>query len=338
MRNDNRHWVIARRPSGDLTTGDLEFRQGPRPVAGKGQIVVRNEWLSLDPTNRLWMQEADTYLPAIPLGQPMRGFVVGKVVDHGDQENFAIGSYVMGIGSWSDYSCGPVANFFPMFDVANASPKDLLGYYYHIAPTAYFGLLDIGQPKIGETLVVSTAAGAVGSIAAQLGKVWGCRVIGIAGGKEKCDWLINDLGLDGAIDYKSEKLSDRLRALCPNGVDVFFDNVGGQMLNMVLNQVNIKGRVVLCGGISAYGKNGRDDTPGNYLRLIVQRIRAEGFVVLDYLARYPEALRAIATLHGEGRLKWRYHDVDSLEDAEAACIDLYAGRNHGKVMVKIADA
>jgi NADPH-dependent curcumin reductase CurA len=244
----------------------------------------------------------------------------------------------MGIGSWSDYSCGPASNFFPMFDVPGASPKDLLGYYYHIAPTAYFGLLDIGQPKIGETLVVSTAAGAVGSIAAQLGKFWGCRVIGIAGGPQKCDWLTSELGLDGAIDYKSENLKERLRVLCPNGVDVFFDNVGGAMLNTVLNQMNLRGRVVLCGGISAYNQNGRDSTPANYLRLIVQRIRAEGFVVLDYLDRYPEALRAIATLRNTGRLTWRYHDVDRLEDAVKACIQLYHGQNQGKVMVKIADA
>jgi NADPH-dependent curcumin reductase CurA len=265
----------------------------------------------------------------------MRGFVVGKVVET-TVEQFAVGSYVMGIGSWSDYSCAPAAQFFPMFDVPGASPKDILGYYYHIAPTAYFGLLDIGQPKIGETLVVSTAAGAVGSIASQLGKIWGCRVIGIAGGKRKCDWLTGELGLDGAIDYKSENLEQRLRELCPNGVDIFFDNVGGSQLNTVLGQMNLHGRMVLCGGISAYNKDGRDETPGNYVRLIVQRIRAEGFVVLDYLARYPEALRAIAILHAAGRLKWRYHDVERLEDADVACMELYKGLNYGKVMVKVA--
>lgn len=337
MSQDNRHWVIARRPVGDLAKGDLEFRRGPVPKAGKGEVVVRNQWLSLDPTNRLWMQEADTYLPAIKLGEPMRGFVVGEVADSG-AEQFPVGSRVMGIGSWSDYSRAPAAHFFPMFEVPGATPKDILGYYYHIAPTAYFGLLDIGQPKIGETLVVSTAAGAVGSIACQLGKVWGCRVIGIAGGRQKCDWLTGELGLDGAIDYKSEDLAARLRALCPKGVDVFFDNVGGAMLNTVLDQVNLHGRVVLCGSISAYNKDGRDQTPGNYLRLIVQRIRAEGFVVLDYLQRYPEALRAIATLHDSGKLKWRYHDVERLEDADEACIALYKGQNHGKVMVRVGQA
>jgi NADPH-dependent curcumin reductase CurA len=330
--SENRQWVLERRPEGALRGGELRYTTSAVPKASTGQIVVRNEWLSVDPTNRLWMSEKESYLPALALGDPMRGFVIGKVTQSNGAA-FDVGDSVMGIGSWSDYSCGPASNFFASFKVPGVSNKDLLGYYYHIAPTSYFGLREIGQPKIGETLVVSTAGGAVGSIVVQLGKLWGCKVIGIAGGRDKCDWIVGELGADGAIDYKSEDLAARLDALCPEGVDVFFDNVGGTQLATVVERMNLQGRVVLCGSVSSYASEGQERTSYNLLPLIIKRVRMEGFVVLDYLPRYSEAVRALGILQNSGKLKWRYEDFDDLRDAETAMLNLYAGKNRGKVIV-----
>lgn len=335
--SENRQWILQKRPDGAIKGGELRFTTSEIPKAGPGEIVVRNEWLSVDPTNRIWMSEKESYLPVIPLGAPMRGFVIGKVVDSAGGA-FKVGDAVMGVGSWSDYSRGPASNFFARFDVPGVSNKDLLGYYYHIAPTSYFGLREIGQPKIGETLVVSTAAGAVGSIAVQLGKQWGCKVVGIAGGRDKCDWITGELGADAAIDYKSEDLSARLAALCPEGVDVFYDNVGGSQLAAVLDRMNQNGRVVLCGSVSSYASEGQQRTSYNLLPLIIKRIRMEGFVVLDYLHRYGEALRAIGVLQKSGALKWRYQDYADLADAEKAMTEMYAGKNRGKVMVRVGGA
>jgi NADPH-dependent curcumin reductase CurA len=280
------------------------------------------------------MSEMDSYLPPVEIGAPMRGFIIGKVTDS-TVESLPIGASVMGIGSWSDYSCAPASSFFPSFELPGVSNKDLLGYYYHIAPTSYFGLREIGQPKIGETLVVSTAGGAVGSIVVQLGKLWGCKVVGIAGGKEKGQWITGELGADAVIDYKSENLSERLATLCPEGVDIFYDNVGGEQLLAVLDRMNLHGRVVLCGQVSSYSKDGRDRTPYNFLQILVKRIKVEGFVVLDYLHRYGEAIRALGVLHKSGKLKWRYEDFDDLADAEKALLCLFAGRNRGKVMIRV---
>ncbi|MGH8516084.1 MAG: NADP-dependent oxidoreductase [Panacagrimonas sp.] len=332
----NRQWILARRPVGDIRDGDLTFREEAVPKAGKGQVVVRNEWLSLDPTNRLWMSDAEQYMPPVPVGAPMRGFVVGKVVDSG-ADAFEVGSYAMGIGSWSDYSCEPVAMMSPVPDVKGISRKDVFGQYGIVAPTAYFGLLEIGAPRIGETLVVSGAAGAVGCIAVQLGKAWGCKVVGIAGGKDKCAWVKDDLGADAVIDYKHENVAERLRSLLPEGVDIYFDNVGGETLNTVMGQMNLFGRVIQCGMISSYNNKGGYDVPGNYPLVLMHRLRVQGFIVIDYAARFPEAIRALTKLHLEGRLKWRYHEIEGLENAEKAVRLLYTGGNTGKMMIKVAD-
>ncbi len=333
----NRQWILTHRPVGDIKDGDLVWREDPVPKAKKGEVVVRTEWLSLDPTNRLWMSDADQYMPPVPLGAPMRGFIVGKVVDSG-ADAFAVGSYAMGIGSWSDYSVSPAAMLSPVPDVKGISRKDVFGQYGIVAPTAYFGLLEIGAPKIGETLVVSGAAGAVGCIAVQLGKAWGCKVVGIAGGQEKCDWIRNELGADAVIDYKKEKdLGKRLKELCPEGVDIYFDNVGGETLNSVMARMNLFGRIIQCGMISSYNNEGGYDVPTNYPLILMNRLRVQGFIVIDYAARFPEAIRALTKLHLEGRMKWRQHEIDGLEQADKAVRMLYTGGNTGKLMVKVAD-
>lgn len=332
----NRQWILTRRPVGDIRDGDLVFREDPVPKAKKGEVVLKTEWLSLDPTNRLWMSDADQYMPPVPLGAPMRGFVVGKVVDSG-ADAFEVGSYAMGIGSWSDYSCSPAAMLSPVPEVKGIPRKDVFGQYGIVAPTAYFGLLEIGAPKIGETLVVSGAAGAVGSIAVQLGKAWGCKVVGIAGGKEKCDWIRKDLGADAVIDYKKEDIKARLGELCPEGVDIYFDNVGGDTLNTLMAKMNLFGRIIQCGMISSYNNEGQYDVPKNYPLILMNRLRVQGFIVIDYAARYPEAIRALTKLHLEGRMKWRQHEIEGLEQADKAVRMLYTGGNTGKLMIKVAD-
>lgn len=332
----NRQWILSRRPVGDIRDGDLVWREDPVPKAKKGEVVVRTEWLSLDPTNRLWMSDADQYMPPVPLGAPMRGFIVGKVVDSG-ADAFEVGSYAMGIGSWSEYAVTPAAMLTPVPEVKGIPRKDVFGQFGIVAPTAYFGLLEIGAPRIGETLVVSGAAGAVGCIAVQLGKAWGCKVVGIAGGKDKCDWVRNELGADAVIDYKHENVKARLQDLCPEGVDIYFDNVGGDTLNTLMAKMNLFGRIIQCGMISSYNNEGGYDVPKNYPLILMQRLRVQGFIVIDYAARFPEAIRALSKLHLEGRMKWRQHEIEGLEQADKAVRMLYTGGNTGKLMIKVAD-
>lgn len=332
----NRQWILMRRPVGDIQDGDLVLREDPVPQARRGEVVLRTEWLSLDPTNRLWMSDAAQYMPPVALGAPMRGIVVGKVVDSGS-DAFEVGSYAMGIGSWSDYAVSPAAMLSPVPAIQGIPRKDVFGQFTVVAPTAYFGLVDIGAPKIGETLVVSGAAGAVGCIAVQLGKALGCKVVGIAGGKDKCEWVQHELGADGVIDYKQESVPERLKALLPQGVDIYFDNVGGETLNTALAQMNLFGRIIQCGMISSYNNQGGYDVPQNYPLILMNRLRVQGFIVTDYAARFPEAIRALTTLRLEGRLKWRQHEIEGLEQADKAVRLLYTGGNTGKLMIKVSD-
>jgi len=332
----NRQWTLERRPMGDIRDGDLVFGHGTIPKAEPGQVVVRNEWLSLDPTNRIWMADFHSYLPPVPLGAPMRGIVVGQVVDSGT-DSLRPGQFVMGLGSWSDYSCELASNFSVVPELPGISRKDVFGTYSYSGTTAYFGLLDIAAPRIGETLVVSGSAGAVGCLVGQLGKAWGCKVVGIAGGADKCRWLTEELGFDASIDYKSEDLDQRLREICPEGVDIFFDNVGGPTLNTLLGRLNLFGRVVQCGMISTYNAEMTSEGPSNYPLILLHRLRVQGFLIFDSIARFPEAFRALRKLHLEGRLKWRYHEVEDLSLADPAVRLLYKGGNTGKMMVRVTD-
>ena len=334
MAAENRQWILERRPAGEIKDGDLVFRTGPIPEPANGEVVIKTEWLSLDPTNRIWMSDIPQYMPAVPLGAPMRGLICGTVVKSASG-TLAEGAVVMGIGSWSDYSCVPAAMVSPVPVIPGLSRKDVFGQFYLVGPTAYFGIADIGQPKIGETLVVSGAAGAVGSLAGQLGKALGCKTVGIAGGKEKCASLTRDFGYDHAIDYKNENVEQRLRETCPEGIDIYFDNVGGTTLNSVLAQMNLFGRVIQCGMISGY--ENASAAPSNYPQILMQRLKVQGFIAFDHAARYPEAYRALAKLRREGKLNWRYHDIEGLENAGQAVRMLFKGQNMGKLIVKAAD-
>src|SRR5438552_2349283 len=262
----NRQWLLARRPQGMISADDFTWTETPVPVPAEGEVLVLNLWLSCDPTQRGWIA-GDTYLPAVKIGEVVRSFAVGTVVES-RHPKFKTGQLVQGLFGWQDYACprpGTISAPAPVLEgVPVQTAMSALG---PTGITAYFGLLEVGRPKAGETVVISGAAGATGSAVGQIAKIQGCRAIGIAGGAEKCRWLVEEYGFDAAVDYKTDKVGKKLRELCPNGIDVFFDNVGGEILDAALARLAMRGRVVLCGGIARYNDAAPVPGPKNYLNL-----------------------------------------------------------------------
>jgi len=336
----NRQWRIARRPEGLARVTDFEWTESPVPRPGADEALVRNRLLSLDPTNRSWMSERETYLPPLSLGDVMRGIGVATVVESNNPA-FRVGMPVYGVFGWQDYAIVGPRDLVAQLPEDPELPLTIhLGLFGHVGMTAYFGLVDVAKPKPGETLVVSAAAGAVGSLVGQLGKDLGCRVVGIAGTREKCQWLTNELGFDAAVNYREEvRLVDALAQQCPRGIDVYFDNVGGETLEAALDLINVRARLVLCGMISVYNESSSDgystEGPRNLFQVIIKRARMEGFLVLDYWNRAAEAFEALARLHQAGKLKYRVHVIDGLENAPMAMNMLFDGSNQGKLVVKI---
>jgi NADPH-dependent curcumin reductase CurA len=315
---------------------NFELLESAIPEPAEGEFLVRNLYLSLDPAMRVWMVDAPSYVPPVEIGDVMRGACVARV-EESRHPDYAPGETVLGIFGWQDYSVSDGGGAIPVNKIPDGVPPTMpLGVLGITSLTAYFGLKEIAKPKAGETVAVSGAAGATGSVTGQLAKIWGCRVVGIAGGSKKCDWLTNELGFDGAIDYRSENVSGRLRELCPGGADVFWDNVGGEILEAALANLAMGARIVLCGAISNY--NAPQPTgPRNYMNLLVRRARMEGFVVFDYLSRTDEAMAELVPLVMEGKIRHREDVREGLEAAPAALVDLYSGDNRGKLLVKIAD-
>ncbi|HTP51047.1 MAG TPA: NADP-dependent oxidoreductase [Anaeromyxobacteraceae bacterium] len=333
----NRQWLLARRPSGPVGPGDFRWAESPIPSLGEGEILVRNLYLSCDPTQRGWMS-VDTYLPAVKIGEVMRSFAVGEVAASRDPR-FSPKELVQGLFGWQDYAAvRPGATSALSRIPPGVSIETAMGALGVTGITAYFGLLEVGRPQPGETVVVSGAAGATGSVAAQIAKIKGCRAVGIAGGPTKCRYLLDELGLDAAVDYKSEDVGKRLGETCPKGIDVYFDNVGGPILDAALDRLALRGRVVLCGAISRYNDTLPAAGPRNYLNLLVRRGRMEGFIVLDYFPRAAEAVEALAGWMRQGRLKERVDVQHGLENAPAALARLFHGANQGKQLVQIAEA
>jgi NADPH-dependent curcumin reductase len=300
-------------------------------------VLVRNLWLSVDPTQRGWIA-GDTYLPAVKIGEVVRSFAVGEVVES-RYPKLTPGQLVQGLFGWQDYAVvkpGPTSGLRPLPPgVPIETAMSALGL---TGLTAYFGLLEIGRPQPGETVVVSAAAGATGSAVGQIAKIKGCRVVGIAGGAEKCRWLIEDYGFDAAIDYKSENVGDRLRESCPQGIDVFFDNVGGEILDAALARLAMRGRVVICGAIARYDTSAKGSGLKNHLSLLLKRGRMEGFLIVDYLPRAAEAVVVLSGWLKEGRLKDRVDVMQGLENAPAALARLFTGENRGKQLLRIVEA
>ncbi|MFK3910192.1 NADP-dependent oxidoreductase [Pseudomonas monteilii] len=332
MTATNRRFLLAKRPQGEVRRDDFTFETVPVTEPGEGHVVVKNLYLSLDPAMRGWMNEGKSYVPPVGLGEVMRALGVGEVTAS-RHPDFKVGDTVSGVLGMQDYYVGEAKGLQPI-DPSLAPLPRYLSALGMTGMTAYFALLNVGQPKAGDTVVISGAAGAVGSIAGQIAKLKGCRVIGIAGGQEKGDYL-KTLGFDGVIDYKAEDVKAGLERECPQGVDVYFDNVGGDILDAVLARLNFKARVVICGAISQYNSQDGVKGPANYLALLVNRARMEGFIVTDHLGEYPKAAREMAGWLQSGEVKSKEHVVEGLETFPETLQKLFKGENFGKLVLKV---
>jgi NADPH-dependent curcumin reductase CurA len=338
MAEVNRRWVLVKRPVGMIRDEDFELRRESVSEPTQGEFLVRVTHLSFAPAQRGWLSQ-DTYVPAVALGAVVRAIAVGQIVKS-NHPDFKVGELVQGSFGWQDYIItNGTTDILPVTKLgAGASPEQVLGILGATGLTAYFGLLDVGKPKAGEVVVVSGAAGATGSTAVQIAKSVGCRVIGIAGGAEKCRWVVEQAGADAAIDYKTEDVGARLRALAPQGINVVFENVGGEILEASLQNLALRARVVLCGGISDYNTDVAERRGiRNYLMLTSRRSRIEGFIILDYALRFAEATAALSKLIADGKLKSAVDMQHGFENIPATLRRLFEGKNIGKQLLKIAD-
>src|SRR6185503_2923028 len=310
MTKMNRQWLLKRRPVGDIKAGDLELVEQPIPKPGPGQFLARTVYLSLDPTNRIWMSDMEQYMPPVQIHDVMRGGTL-SVVEESNNPGFQKGDIVSGVVGWQEYAVLDGGQKLARSGAPLTAYMSVLGM---TGATAYFGLLDIGKPVAGETVVVSAAAGAVGSIVGQIAKLKGCRVVGIAGSDEKCRHLVKDFGFDACINYKKENIRAALKRECPNGIDVDFENAGGEILEAVLEQINLKARIVLCGMISMY--NDKEPRPGPSLtNVLMKRARIEGFIIIDYFPRLGEFVADMSKWVGEGKIKYDTTVVKGIENA-----------------------
>lgn len=337
----NRQWLLRARPTGHLRQDDFEYREVPladTPLAAD-EVRIRNVAFLCAPTMRNWMDPPGNSLyPSIPLGAPIMAPAVGRVVASANAD-FAIGDRVLALSSWQDYATVAATSVRRPTKVPDGITfLDAIGRYGLNPLTAYFGLLEVGQPKAGETLVVSGAAGSTGSTVAQIGKIKGLTVIGIAGGADKCRWLTETCGIDAAIDYKHEDVAARLAALCPKGIDVFFDNVGGAILQAAVDNMAPFGRIVLCGQIASYDDSAQPEGPRNMMRLVYGSIRMQGFLCGNYAARFGEATAALKAWHEAGRIVYREDLHRGFEELPSAFMTLFTGGNQGTLLVQIDDS
>jgi len=331
---DNQQILLAARPMGMPKATDWTLQTVPVQEPGEGEVLVRVLYLSLDPAMRGWMNDVRSYIKPVGLGEVMRAGGVGEVVAS-KAEGFKPGDHVSGTLNVQQYALARAKDLVRL-DLGLAPLTNYLSVLGMPGLTAYFGLLDVGQPKAGETVVVSGAAGAVGQVVGQIAKLKGCRVVGIAGGADKCRWVVDDLGFDAAIDYKAEPVGKALRQHCPKGIDVYFDNVGGDILDAALGALAFRGRIVICGAISQYNATAEVKGPSKYLSLLVNRARMEGMVIFDYVDRFPEAVREMAGWLAQGKLKAREHIVEGGIPAFPETLNmLFTGENFGKLVLKV---
>lgn len=328
----NRQVLLAETPKGKLGAEHFRLTESAIPVAKDGEVLVRVRYISLDAANRAWMQGA-TYRAAVEAGTVMAGGAVAEVVSS-KAPGFNPGDLVFADTGWQDYAVLPAKH---LVNLPRIEPITHLISVFGIAGlTAYFGLLEIGQPKARETVVVSAAAGSVGSIVGQIAKIKDCHVVGIAGGEVKCDWLVSELGFDAAVDYKAGSLFKNLKTAAPKGIDLYFDNVGGDIFEACLAQMNLRGRIVCCGAVSAYDSaapaTGPRGVPG---LIVVKRLRVQGFIVTDFFDRRAEAIKELSAWIVAGKLKVEEDVIDGLENTPKALIGLLAGENRGKRMVRV---
>jgi len=324
---------LAARPVGNPQDSDFSIEESAIPTIQEGEVLIKTKYISLDPAMRGWMNEGKSYIKPIQIGEVFRAGTAGQIIESNNPD-FTVGQYVTGGWGVQEY--------------AVSTGKDLVKADTNIAPlttylatlgmpgmTAYFGFLDTGLPKEGETVVVSGASGAVGSVVGQIAKIKGCKVVGIAGDQEKCDYCVNELGFDACINYKTEDVRKALKTACPEGIDIYFDNVGGEILDIVLGQIRMKARIVICGAISQYNNTTPVKGPSNYLALLVNRARMEGIVVFDNAANYGKAAREMAGWIHEGNLQSKVHIEKGIRNFLPTMMMLFSGKNFGKLILEV---
>ncbi|HFD7736488.1 MULTISPECIES: NADP-dependent oxidoreductase [Serratia] len=336
----NRRFLLASRPHGEPTAANFRLDTVPVPQPGAGQLLLRTVYLSLDPYMRGRMSDAPSYAPPVEIGQVMVGGTVSRV-EASQHPDFSVGDWVLGYDGWQDYALSDgngLRNLGPHL----SHPSRLLGVLGMPGFTAYMGLLDIGQPQAGETLVVAAASGAVGSVVGQIGKLKGCRVVGVAGGAEKCRYVVEELGFDACIDHRAPDFADQLAVACPQGIDIYYENVGGAVFDAVLPLLNAKARIPVCGIIAHYNATGLPAGPDRLPLLegliLRKRIRMQGFIIFDdYGSRFDEFLQQMSSWVEQGKIKFREDIVDGLEQAPQAFIGLLQGKNFGKLVIRVAE-
>ncbi|TXS95677.1 NADP-dependent oxidoreductase [Parahaliea maris] len=338
MSQSNRQWLLKARPEGMIGPEHFELVSSPLPSPdlAAGQVLIRTLMLSFDPAMRGWVEDEPSYLPPVPLGEPMRASGVGQVIAS-ENPDIPVGALVQGILNWQEYSIGDPASPMPPRVLPDGTPPAMaLSVFGATSLTAYFGLLKVGQPKAGETVLVSGAAGATGSVVAQIARIKGCRVIGIAGGEDKCRWLREQCRIEEVIDYRHQDVAAELASRCPMGIDVFFDNVGGETLEAGIEQMADFGRIVLCGAIAGYNDEHPAPGPHNLMKLVTRRIRMQGFIVIDFLAEAEAAYADLGAWVAAGEIAWREDIQEGFERIPDTLLRLFDGRNQGKQLLKLA--
>lgn len=333
----NRQWLLAHRPEGALAESDFRYHEAPVPEPDlvAGEVLVQNRWLGFDATQRLWVTEQEGYMPPVGIGEVMRAATISEVL-RSTNPALPEGSLVQGMYGWQDYAIARSTDLVPPVPLhAGVTPGMALAVFGATGLTAYFGLFETGALAPGQTVLVSAAAGATGSMVVQIARLAGARVIGIAGGKEKCAWVRDTLGAAAVVDYKSEDLDTRLGQLCPAGIDLYFDNVGGAMLETAIEHIAPRGRIVLCGQIAAYDGASAAPGPRNLMKLIMRRARMEGFLVLDYIPRAGEAMQRIGGWLMEGKLAWNEDVQEGFDNIPRTLMRLFRGENRGKQLLRI---
>ena len=330
----NRQIVLRRRPEGLVTHDDFELVDGKMPQPGEDEVLVEALYLGMDATVRTWLSKAEGYIPPVEIGEVVRCSGIGRAIET-NSPKVPVGSLVATLTGWQQYVAVGDDPMLTTVLADDADPLAELSVYGSAGMTAYVGLTEIGKVREGETVMVSAAAGATGSTAVQIAKILGARVIGVAGTAEKCRWLVDDLGIDGAINYRTDDLAAKIKEFCPKGVDVFFDNTGGPILDAVLGRIANGGRVVLCGAISSYNDHHKPPGPANYLNLISRRASMQGFISWDSWGRWAEITDQLRAWVREGKLRYRIHTFDGLGSAPEALNAMFTGENTGKIVVKL---
>ncbi|WP_104733800.1 NADP-dependent oxidoreductase [Hanstruepera ponticola] len=331
----NKQLILNKRPKGMPDSDTWSLQEAPIPEIENGELLIQNHYISLDPAMRGWMNDSKSYIEPVALGDVMRAGTIGKVIKSKNNK-FNIGQTVTGWGGVQQYTISNGENLYPVDDSQVPMTK-FLGVLGMPGMTAYFGILEVGKIQSGDVVVVSGGAGAVGSVVGQIAKIKGCYVVGIAGGKEKCDYITNQLGFDAAIDYKSQNVFEAIKETCPKGIDVYFDNVGGEILEAALSRLRKKARIVICGAISQYNTIDDMSGPRNYMSLLVNRATMQGMVVMDYAPQYPQAMQEMGGWMMTGQLKSNESIYNGIENFQETFKRLFTGDKLGKLILKVIE-